>query len=94
MNDEQFVIDNYNLIWHVIHKNSHLLISCTEEDLLSYKKTTRTLEIAGNLISLNKVLKCLEKSQNIKQAIFKNMNLDLSQYQEISKELKGISYIK
>ena len=66
----------------------------TEEDLLSYKKTTRTLEIAGNLISLNKVLKCLEKSQNIKQAIFKNMNLDLSQYQEISKELKGISYIK
>lgn len=35
MNYERLVIDNYNLIWHVIHKNSHLLISCTEEDLLS-----------------------------------------------------------
>lgn len=69
-------------------------LDLTKEELLEYRKTTRTLEINGKLISLNKVQRALSLNKNIKEAIFFNMNLDIDVYQEIENTLVGKAYSK
>ncbi len=69
-------------------------LDITIEELLEYRKTSRTLEINGHLISINKVLKLLENNIGIKQAIFMNMNLDIDNYHEIESTLIGTTYHK
>ena len=64
------------------------------EELLEYRKTTRTIEINGILISINKVINALNNKKNMKEAIFTNMNIDIDTYKEIEAELKGKEYIK
>lgn len=85
------MLDDYIPVTSTYLKEEELNIS--KEELLSYKKTNRTLEIAGHLISINKILMSLE-SDSLKNTLFKNMNIDLSAYEEIIKELNGQSYIK
>ena len=69
-------------------------LELTKEDLLEYRKTTRTLEISGRLISINKVLRVLSSNKTIKEAIFSNMNLDMDTYQEMESTLVGKAYFK
>ena len=69
-------------------------LDLTLEELLEYRKTTRTLEIRGKLISINKVQRALSLNKNIKEAIFSNMNLDMDSYQEIENTLVGKAYSK
>ena len=79
INDEIKVEGNFNI---------------TLEELLEYRKTTRTIEINGILISINKVINALNNKKNMKEAIFTNMNIDIDTYKEIEAELKGKEYIK
>lgn len=79
INDEIKVEGNFNI---------------TLEELLEYRKTTRTIEINGILISINKVMNALNNKKNMKEAIFTNMNIDIDTYKEIEAELKGKKYIK
>ncbi|MBQ8534575.1 MAG: hypothetical protein IJ463_02695 [Bacilli bacterium] len=69
-------------------------IDITLDDLLEYRKTTRTIEIEGHLISINKILRALNNNMSIKQAIYFNMNLDRDSYEEIEKSINGKAYIK
>ena len=69
-------------------------IDITLDDLLEYRKTTRTIEIEGHLISINKILRALNNNMSLKQAIYFNMNLDRDSYEEIEKSINGKAYIK
>ena len=64
------------------------------EELMKYKKTSRTLEINGCIISINKVLNALENNMSIKEAILLNMNMDINAYEALENELNGIQYNK
>lgn len=69
-------------------------LELTKEELFEYRKTTRTLEISGRLISINKVLRVLSSNKTLKEAIFSNMNLDMDTYQEMVSTLVGKAYFK
>ena len=69
-------------------------LDLTLEELLEYRKTIRTLEINGKLISINKILREIASEKTIKEAIFYNMNLDMDTYKEMENTLVGKSYIK
>lgn len=64
------------------------------EELMKYQKTSRTLEINGCIISINKVLNALENNMSIKEAILLNMNMDINAYEALENELNGIQYNK
>ena len=61
----------------------------TLEELLEYRKTTRTIEINGQLISINKILRAMDNNFNIKEAIFYNMNMNKDTYEEIESIVNG-----
>lgn len=63
-------------------------------DLSSYKDTSRTYNINGNLISSNKVNRLLKQGYSKYNAIFSGMRLNNEEYDSIIKSLKGIEYHK
>lgn len=69
-------------------------LDLTLEELMEYRKTTRTLEINGHLISINKILRCIDNHFSLKEAIYFNMNIEQDAYQEIEEGLIGKSYSK
>lgn len=64
------------------------------EELEGYRKTSRTYEINGHLISINKVLRVNQSNINLYKALFTNMNLELDSIKEIESTLVGQTYNK